>query len=202
MIRQNRRVRFGYSAILFLVWPVGLYHPSRGRSDLERDEAGPIVGSQRAGNRDADAAERRLVGARAFNSATYASICCSTQAHRTRECMRRPTAPRLRRCQLRRRRVQNGYKRVAAACCNDLRNLHGSPAFIPFLRLVASRRSLSEATRCPTTPSSFLVLVRVALSELTKPQSRACRSKRGRGVRRQLLAIPRAASSASQGRRA
>ena len=118
----------------------------------------PIVGSQRAGNRDADAAERRLVGARAFNSATYASICCSTQAHRTRECMRRPTAPRLRRCQLRRRRVQIGYKRVAAACCNDLRNLHGSPAFMPFLRLVASRRSLSEATRCPTTPSSFLVL--------------------------------------------
>jgi len=41
MIRQNRRVRFGYSANLFLVWPVGLYHPSRGRSDLERDEAGP-----------------------------------------------------------------------------------------------------------------------------------------------------------------
>ena len=96
------------------------------------------------------------MGARAFNSATYASTCCSTQAHRTREGMRRPTAPRLRRCQLRRRRVQNGYKRVAAACCNDLRNLHGSPAFMPFLRLVASRRSLSEATRCPTTRSSFL----------------------------------------------
>ena len=42
----------------------------------------------------------------------------------------------------------------------------------------------------------------LGLSALTKPRSRACRSKRGRGGRRQSLVLPRAASEASQGRRA